>query len=109
MRLMSVGLVSIALVAAGFAHPAAAQDTVAVPSFVEETASAGIDSVYTGEWEYMVGGGAATFDCNADGFADMLLACACDARGRHHGRNRGHSSIALSRSAGLASVVIRTP
>ena len=47
---------------------------VAIPSFVEETASAGIDSVYAGEWEYMVGGGVATFDCNGDGFADMLLA-----------------------------------
>ena len=34
----------------------------------------GIDSVYAGEWEYMVGGGVATFDCNGDGFADMLLA-----------------------------------
>ena len=74
MRLMSVGLAAIALVAAGFAHPAAAQDTVAIPSFVEETAGAGIDSVYAGEWEYMAGGGVATFDCNDDGFPDMLLA-----------------------------------
>ena len=53
---------------------AAAEGSVAIPSFVEETASAGIDSVYAGEWEYMVGGGVATFDCNADGFDDMLLA-----------------------------------
>ena len=45
-----------------------------IPSFVEETASAGIDSVYDGEWEYMVGGGVATFDCNGDGYPDMLLA-----------------------------------
>ena len=45
-----------------------------VPSFVEETASAGIDSTYSGEWQYMVGGGVATFDCNGDGFPDMLLA-----------------------------------
>jgi enediyne biosynthesis protein E4 len=46
---------------------------VASPKFVEETQSAGIDSVYAGEWEYMVGGGAASFDCNADGFPDLLL------------------------------------
>ncbi|WP_274627612.1 CRTAC1 family protein [Arvimicrobium flavum] len=45
-----------------------------IPTFVEETASAGIDSVYAGDWEYMVGGGAATFDCNDDGYADLLLA-----------------------------------
>ena len=56
----------------GVAH---AQDkSVPIPSFAEETASAGIDSVYAGDWQYMVGGGAATFDCNDDGFPDMLLA-----------------------------------
>ncbi|MBL0370465.1 CRTAC1 family protein [Rhizobium sp. KVB221] len=52
----------------------AAETTVAVPSFQEETASAGIDSIYAGDWQYMVGGGAASFDCNDDGFADLYLA-----------------------------------
>ena len=47
---------------------------VAIPTFVEETASSGVASVYAGEWQYMVGGGVATFDCNADGLPDMLLA-----------------------------------
>jgi enediyne biosynthesis protein E4 len=74
MRVMSLRLALTALCVAGLAHQVAAENTIAVPSFVEETTSAGIDSVYTGEWEYMVGGGVATFDCNADGFADMLLA-----------------------------------
>lgn len=45
-----------------------------VPKFVEEIASSGVDHVYAGDWEYMVGGGVATFDCNADGFPDMVLA-----------------------------------
>ncbi len=74
MRLMSLRLALTALGVAGLVQSVAAENTVAIPSFVEETASAGIDSVYAGEWEYMVGGGVATFDCNADGFADMLLA-----------------------------------
>src|SRR5687767_11161140 len=56
-----------------FGPAAAAQKTV-MPHFQEETTEAGIDSVYAGEWEYMVGGGVATFDCNDDGFADLLLA-----------------------------------
>ena len=56
------------------AGPVQAQTPPAVPRFVEETATAGIDSIYAGEWEYMVGGGAAAFDCDADGFADLLLA-----------------------------------
>lgn len=45
-----------------------------IPKFVEETKSAGIDSVYAGGWQYMVGGGVATFDCSGDGFPDLLLA-----------------------------------
>ena len=47
---------------------------VTLPSFVEETKTSGIDSSYEGEWEYMVGGGVATFDCNGDQFPDMYLA-----------------------------------
>ena len=48
----------IALAALGSAPSAGAQNTVAIPSFIEETSSAGIDSAYMGEWEYMAGGGA---------------------------------------------------
>lgn len=73
MRLMFAPLALVALAAAVLSHPAAAGKTAAIPSFVEETASAEIDSVYAGNWEYMVGGGVATFDCNGDGFPDMLL------------------------------------
>ena len=74
MRAISSAIVLSAFGIVGLAMPAIAQNAVAVPSFVEETASAGIDSVYAGEWEYMVGGGVATFDCNSDHFDDMLLA-----------------------------------
>ena len=48
--------------------------TVAIPTFVDATASVGIDSVYKGEWQYMVGGGVAVRDCNGDGFPDIFLA-----------------------------------
>ena len=51
--------------------PAAAEPVV--PSFTDETARAGIDTIYTGDWEYMVGGGAATFDCSGDGFPELFL------------------------------------
>ena len=75
MRLASFAL-AVALASAGVARPRLLSDSPIrpFPTFVEETASAGIDSIYTGEWEYMVGGGAATFDCNGDGYPDMLLA-----------------------------------
>jgi hypothetical protein len=44
------------------------------PLFVEETATAGIEHVYDGGFEYAVGGGVAAFDCNGDGKADLYLA-----------------------------------
>jgi len=52
----------------------AAEAELPVPKFADETASSGINSVYAGDWQYMVGGGAAAFDCNDDGFADLFLA-----------------------------------
>ena len=63
-----------ALLLSALAQPAFAQTAPAAPSFVEETATSGIASVYKGEWQYMVGGGVATFDCNADGLPEMLTA-----------------------------------
>ena len=46
--------IALALAAVLFTAPAYAADTPVVPHFTEETASSGIDSVYTGEWQYMV-------------------------------------------------------
>jgi hypothetical protein len=36
-------------------------------------AESGVSAVYDGDWEFMVGGGVSTFDCDDDGFPDMLL------------------------------------
>lgn len=33
-----------------------------------------VEHVYSGGWEHFVGGGVAVFDCNGDGYDDMLLA-----------------------------------
>lgn len=49
-------------------------DQPAVPIFTEETLSAGLDHSFTGEWEFMVGGGAAVFDCSGDGLPDIFAA-----------------------------------
>lgn len=64
------GLV-LALIAA--ASPALADGPV-VPRFVEETGASGLQSVYDGEWDYMVGGGVAAFDCSGDGLPELFLA-----------------------------------
>lgn len=58
---------------------ASAQDVPTAPLFVDETESSGVDTAYMGEWYFIVGGGVATFDCNGDSFADMLLPGGADA------------------------------
>lgn len=66
-------LFGLGLLALGAEIACAEEHPLRIPSFVEETATSGIHSSYDGEWEFMVGGGAAAFDCNADGYADLLL------------------------------------
>ena len=46
----------------------------AVPIFTEQSATSGLTTPYAGDWQYMVGGGAAVFDCDADGRLDVFLA-----------------------------------
>jgi hypothetical protein len=74
MKRMSLLLASLVLGLAVSPHRAGAETAPPIPIFVDDTATAGIDSVYAGEWQWMVGGGVATFDCNDDGFPEMLLA-----------------------------------
>lgn len=45
-----------------------------VPSMLEQAADAGISHSYTGPWEFFVGGGAASFDCNGDRMPDLFVA-----------------------------------
>ncbi|MDW6022034.1 CRTAC1 family protein [Mesorhizobium sp. BAC0120] len=74
MRASSLCRILLAFGATGAVPSHAANNAVAVPSFLEETATSGLDSVYAGDWQYIVGGGVATFDCSGDGYPDMLLA-----------------------------------
>ena len=53
------------------ATPALA-DEPAIPHFTAE--AGGVTHQITGEWEYMVGGGVAAFDCSGDALPDLFLA-----------------------------------
>ncbi|MGD9997309.1 MAG: CRTAC1 family protein [Ilumatobacteraceae bacterium] len=67
-------LAATGLMACGQGSAASNDDSLSAPTMVDETASAGLDHAYTGEFEFFVGGGVATFDCNGDGLAELYLA-----------------------------------
>lgn len=71
MRAMLRSTALVAALAAG--SSALAQDAVTVPRYADETATSGITTSYDGDWFFMVGGGVAAFDCDADGYEDLFL------------------------------------
>ena len=71
-----------------------AQETVYygdVPRFEEVSISAGVVHRYDGPWEYFVGGGISTFDCNQDRMPDLYIA---------GGQNQAQLFINRSETAG---------
>lgn len=65
----ALGLCCATQIALAQATPA----TPAIPRFVEETETAGLQSRFDGEDEYMVGGGVAVFDCDGDGLPELYV------------------------------------
>src|SRR5262249_50820361 len=73
---VAVGLAAVAgLVAVGILSlPSSSPVALGAPHFTDETSTAGIDHAFATQEEIGVGGGVATFDCNADGLPDLYLA-----------------------------------
>ncbi|HEY8868020.1 MAG TPA: CRTAC1 family protein [Candidatus Limnocylindrales bacterium] len=73
---VAIALVSFggAAVALRLGRPATPTIAGPTPHFADETASAGIQDVYDGGFEFAVGGGVAVFDCNDDGRPDIYVA-----------------------------------
>lgn len=53
---------------------AASAEEPLVPTFVDETVTSGVTTAYRGEWEFMVGGGVAAFDCSGDRVPELYIA-----------------------------------
>jgi hypothetical protein len=74
----AVAVAAVIVLAAAVAVVAGAgafgSSQAAAPHYVEEAAAAGLDHAYDGDFQYYVGGGVATFDCNDDGLPDVYLA-----------------------------------
>ena len=45
-----------------------------VPHFMAEASTSGINHIYDGPFEFFVGGGGASFDCNGDRLPELFLA-----------------------------------
>ncbi len=75
------------------------EDALAAPNYVEETATAGVEHVYAGDFEFFVGGGVATFDCNDDGRSDLYLAGGSNSASVYVNESEVGGELAFSRLA----------
>ncbi len=79
---------------------------VRVPRFIDESAAAGVSHVNDykvtpespgGGWEFVVGGGLAVFDCDADGMPDLYLAGGSNPSGLYRNESSVGGPLSFSR------------
>ncbi|HET9853033.1 MAG TPA: CRTAC1 family protein [Candidatus Limnocylindrales bacterium] len=73
------------------------------PAFVDETATSGIDHTYDGGFDFAVGGGVATFDCDADGDQDLYLAGGANPAALYRNDSQVGGPLRFTRVASLAT------
>lgn len=76
-----------------------AQAEPRAPVFDDVTQSAGIAHLYGTASDFVVGGGGAAFDCNADGFADVALAGGDHPFGLYVNRATGPGALRFERKS----------
>ncbi|MFM2262725.1 MAG: hypothetical protein RI959_1401 [Pseudomonadota bacterium] len=72
-RVLSKQVPFIVAAAVALQAASAADALPATPRFVEETDTAGLQSRFEGQDEFMVGGGVAVFDCDSDGLSEIYI------------------------------------
>jgi len=93
--IVSIGLV---MVARSLFVPDLPDAASAPPRYVEESAAAGLDHVYDGEFEFFVGGGVAVLDCDDDGRPDLYLAGGVNPAGLYRNSSQTGGSLAFTAS-----------
>ncbi len=74
-------------------------EALPAPSFVDVTATSGVDHVYDGDWTYYVGGGVSAFDCNDDQLPDLFIAGGENPAGIFENQSSAGGSLAFGRVA----------
>ena len=88
---------ALLLLAIATALPAAHADgPPAIPRFVEETELAGLQSRFEGQDEFVVGGGLATFDCDADGLPEVYVTGGVNKAKFHRNRSARGGALKLA-------------
>jgi hypothetical protein len=94
------GVLAVAALAVALA-PRTGSTTAGValpaPRMVEEAEAAGVAHVYDGEFDYVVGGGVATFDCNSDGLPELFLAGGAEAAALFVNRSAAEGGLSFER------------
>jgi hypothetical protein len=100
-------MAAVAVGAGGLAFAAAGDDPGSVrpvaPHFVDDTAAAGIDHRYDGEFEFFVGGGVGAFDCDDDGRPDLYLAGGSDPAGLYRNESEADGPLRFTRLTSAAT------
>jgi len=78
-----------------------------VPVYREQATDAGINTTYDGPWEYFVGGGVATFDCNGDRFPDLFIAGGQNQSALYINKSATGGALAFEKSTQAATTLDR--
>ncbi len=74
-----------------------------VPTFVEETATSGLDHRYDGEYQFFTGGGVAVLDCDDDARPDLFIAGGAEPAGLYRNESAVGGTLAFSQVAAEAT------